>query len=307
MAESDVEKLQTARSRWLGWLNDDEVHSINGQLSSLFWHDAVFRIFNEGRFLAKKHGPNSAVSPLLAQFLDQGYVGTMVLGVSKLTEWSDPKRPIKGVVSLRRLLDELMEHKDLLTRKNYLAVHSLPYDFHVAREKQLASLDSGSGVMFVRGSDEPSENWMGAELAHKQFDKLSAVSSSNRKEGDQVSERIFRRLNDALNDDVFEHIRTVRHKVVAHAADKYSRNHQDVRQGLTLNEVDKALRLLASVRQVIQASILNDSWHASDQFEHLDAPFVSKEGIEHLNKFWKSHADAREVWLTEGCDEFFQE
>lgn len=50
------------------------------------WQDAVFSTFNEARRDTDAAGPSAAVAPILAQFLDQGYVASQVLGISKLFE-----------------------------------------------------------------------------------------------------------------------------------------------------------------------------------------------------------------------------
>jgi hypothetical protein len=305
----DLPELRTARARWLEWLDGDEIHSINGQLSQLLWNDTVFRVFNEARRLADKGKGAAAISPILATFLDQGYVGGIVLGVTKLTEKSDPKHPKKGVISLRRLVDDLIANKGLLTRFNYLAIDGYPFDYAPVRDAQLAPLlaqENPEGIL-LRGGGEPAQDWMAAERTHGQFDKLSGVAPAHRSPDDRVSDALLDRLSAALDDDVFERIRTVRHKVIAHAADAHSRQQAADRKGLSFDDADRALRLLLSVRQVAQASILNDSWRAGaipvpqyDQFQHLDKAFVDPAGIEELHKFWERHTKERDDWLLKG-------
>ena len=296
-----------AKARWLVWLNGDELHSINGQLSQLLWQDAVFRSFNAARMLAQQTGPSAAVSPILARFLDEGYVASIVLGVSKLVEWSNPKQPTKGVVSLRRLIDELILHRPLLTRENYLAAANAPYDFAPTRDAALRAIleRSSGGVSFEWQAVGGSGDWQQAERMHEQFDRLSGVEPGSRHPGDLISEALLGRLDAALNETVFEKIRTLRHKSVAHAADAASRPQQRI-EGLTLNDVDIAMRLLLGVRQVVQAGILFDSWRAGsvpvpqqDQFEHLDAPFVSSDDMGALRTFWSGHCKERDEWLNE--------
>src|SRR3954447_6200604 len=88
----DQKKLVAYRqavTRWFEWLHADPEHSISSQLSDLLWQDAVFRVFNEARRYVDEDGPTSSVAPILAQFIDRGYVASQVLGISKLVEWSD--------------------------------------------------------------------------------------------------------------------------------------------------------------------------------------------------------------------------
>jgi hypothetical protein len=149
---------------------------------------------------------------------------------------------------------------------------------------------------------------------HEQFDRLSEVAPDRRSPGDLVSADLLKRLDAALNDEVFEAIRILRHKTIAHAADAFSRSQvDDAKRGLKFDEVDRASRILLSVRQVLQAGVLFDSWRAGavpvpqqNQFEFLDLPFVSPQGIGQLQAFWRQHCETRDGWLHAGYDELLK-
>jgi hypothetical protein len=312
-AAMSLNDYKEAKARWLEWLDGDPVHSINGQLSQLLWEDAVFRSFNEARKDTETKGPSAAVAPILAQFLDRGYIASQVLGISKLVEWSDPKRPQKGVVSLRRLVDELLGHRALLTRENFLAAEGAPYDYAPIRAQAIkAMLERGKAGVAVEWIGEGEASWSLAERMHEQFDRLSNVEQGERRPGDLVSEDLLARLDAALKGEVFEKIRTVRHKTVAHAADAVSRPEDGV-GGISFNDVDQAVRALLGVRQVIQAGILFSSWRAAsvpvpqhDQFKYLDLPFVGEGGAEKLQAFWSRHCEERDKWLRATYDEIMK-
>ena len=61
-----------------------------------------------------------------------------MLGISKLVEFSDPKRPKQGVISLRRLVDDVIANHVLLIRANFLRLEGAPYDYEpiCAKETQ---------------------------------------------------------------------------------------------------------------------------------------------------------------------------
>jgi hypothetical protein len=314
---SDADTLadyKAAPARWLEWLDGDAEHSINGQLNQLFWQDAVFRSFNYARSLAGPGEARAAISPILAQFLDQGYVAAQVLGISKLVEKSDPKHPKKGVVSLCRLIDDIVLNAPLLTRANFLGLEGAPYDYEAVRraaiEAQLAK--SGGAVSFHWGDMDGADGWMRSELMHEQFDKLSGVRPEARAPDDGVSADLLKKLSAALDDPVFATILLLRHKTIAHAADAFSRSLvDDRRKGLTFHEVDQALQILLSVRQVVQAGVLYSSWRGSavptpqqDQFEHLASPFVDEAGHDALRAYWRDHCAERDAWLDKGWADF---
>ena len=306
-----VEAFIEAKARWMNWLDGDE-HSINGQLSQLLWNDAVFRCFNELRRWARETGPTAAVAPMLAQFLDQGYVAAQIIGISKLVEWSNPKTPAKGVISLRRLVDDMMANHALLTRENYLAAERLPYDYRDLRDAALAKSfgSTKTGVTFD-WVDVGDGSWGKAELFHQQFDRYAQVSETHRKPTDRIHQSVLDRLDKALASDVFDKIRAIRHKTVAHAADAYSRQQVNANPGgPSFLDVDSALKILLGVRQVAQAGILYDSWRAGavpvpqhDQFQYLDLPFAAPGGVEKLQAFWHSQGEERDKWLHEAFDE----
>jgi len=307
-----LDDYRAAHRRWLDWLDGDPVHSINGQLSQLMWQDAVFRTFNEARKATATAGPSAAVAPILAQFLDQGYVASQVLGISKLVEYSDPKQPKKGVISLRRLLDDIVANHELLTRANFIGLEGAPYDYAPIQAKeietQLEKAAEGVAVFWTGGGGD--QDWSLAERMHEQFDRLSGVKADARAPDDLVSRDLLSRLDAALNDPVFGSIRTLRHKTIAHAADAFSREQVDkATSGLTFNEVDRAAQILLAVRQVLQAGVLFSSWRGAavpvpqhNQFEFLDLPFAAGDGIGGLQGFWEAHCETRDEWLSSGYD-----
>jgi hypothetical protein len=119
----DQKKLAAYRSKreeWLRLLDGDPVNSVSHQLSSTLWNDLAYRVFNEARRFATAEEPTAAISGLLGEFLDVGYVATQLLAISKLTERNSTD-PAKAVISLRRVVDDVALHQELFTRENYVA------------------------------------------------------------------------------------------------------------------------------------------------------------------------------------------
>src|SRR5260370_12340183 len=128
------------RSEWLHLLNGKDDHAVCRQISAMLWNDAVFRVANESRRLSREAGRSSSSRNWsLAQFMDQGFVATQTLSIRKLMERASNK-PARQVISLRRVLDDIKEHRALFTRENYVAHDGLPYD--PAPMKQAPQTDS---------------------------------------------------------------------------------------------------------------------------------------------------------------------
>jgi hypothetical protein len=308
----DRDKLKRYRelaARWFDWLDTDDEHAIGRQLSDLMWHDAVFRILNEAR---RVDGADASASraPLLARFIDQGYVSGQVLGISKLVEPSpDVPNTKKGVISLKRVVDELSTNRDLFTREVFVAHDGLPYDPAPVRQAYLADLVARHGtepVVEAMETEGPLA-WDTSERLHELFDRLTGIKADARQREDRLPDAVFDTLVKALDDPVFAEIRALRHKRLAHAADAVSRLHGPPKVGLKLDDAAQAHRILLGVLQAISAGVLYGAWRGAaipvaqfNIFEHFPDPLVREDQVERLRKAWDEIAAERDGWLAEG-------
>lgn len=309
---ADRDKLSRYRehaTRWFDWLETDDAHAITRQLSDLMWHDATFRILNEARRLEGAEASSSR-SPLLAPFIDQGYVAGQVLGISKLVEPS-PNVPNtkKGVISLKRLVDELSDNRDLFTREVFVAHDGLPYEYEAVSRDYHAKLFERMGTepVFETMETEGPGAWDTAQRLHELFDRLSGIKPDARQREDRLPDGIFDTLLKALDDPVFDAIRVLRHKRLAHAADAVSRLQKTAKSGLKMDETAHAHRVLLGVLQAISAGLLYGSWRASaipvaqfNIFERFPDPFVHEDQLGRLREAWDGIAAERDQWLADG-------
>ena len=123
-----LKEFRAKRSEWIDWLEGDPHHNIWDQIHSIMWNDAAYRSLNEARRFASADRPTAAINGMFGEFVDRGYVSTQVLDVCKVTDRSniDPK---KGVISLRRIFDDIRGNRHLLTRENFVSYDGLPYDY----------------------------------------------------------------------------------------------------------------------------------------------------------------------------------
>lgn len=293
---------------WHALLFDDVEHSIFSQYTDMMWHDAAWRIVNEARRFTIDDGPSSAISPILGKLIDHGYAMTQVVAVSKLLEKSDPLHPKKAVISIRRVVDEIIEHRGLFTREIFVSHDGIPYDW-------TPSPESSSSDQIEWVGQDGSNGRMLASLKHLHFDKLSGVAKSNRSRDDKVSKAIFDRLSDQLNDPVFEEIRNLRNKRIAHAADANSRAQiTNLRKSLKFSELEKAHKILTGVLQAISQGLLFGKFVGTsvpteqpEAFEHLELPFVQSSRTKETYQLWCDHVREREGWLTSAYHETIPE
>lgn len=306
--------FRAALEEWHELLIGDPEQSISNQFADMLWQDAAWRSANEARRYTKDNGPNASVAPLLGAMLDSGYVAGQVISITRLLEWSNPKKPSKGVVSLRRIVDEMKERRDLFTREVFVARDALPYDWEAVRDAEdqtrRAQLGSRGGVTFEGRATTGPIAWSASAERHSMFDRISQVNPEARSRQDGISDAFFGKIEASLSDGVFDVVREFRHKVVAHAADAFSRaQSRQLLTGVKLDEFAKAHYLLIGVYQALSV-VLFDTWRGGavptpqfDQFEHLSAPFISTARLEQLRGFWDAHCDAREKWLTDAYRE----
>lgn len=299
VCKTNLERFREKRTEWLEWLDDDPVHAITKQLHEMMWNDVTYRTFNETRRLAIDDEPTAAVAPLLAEFIDVGYVATQVLAVSKLTERSNRKKSEKAVISLRRLVDEVSTERALITRETFVAHDGLPYDFEPVKKRHLATVRRGTHWRPQKGPDawETSERW------HQEFDRLSGITPAHRSRKDQVRKSVFDRLSDALQQPALKEILLLRNKIVAHAADPANR--RNIVNDVTLGKIAEAHKALLQVAQVVSSLVLCGGGvgtfpHAQfDQLQYLDTHFVSPIHTKELRAFWDAQEAERNKWIMD--------
>ena len=196
-------------------MNGDDLHSIWRQQSSLLWDYALFLTINElrkeaGQNPTKGVGFNAAVLRLF----DTGFAVAQVTGIRRLTEkqWKDP---LKRVISLRSLVDDIRDNRILLTREIYLAYRDLPFDPASAKQRFFDRIAASGQTSYVGGDTVGPEAWNDSELAHERFDKLSEAIPTAHSREDLVSLKWFDLLDSKIRS--CEDVCVFTDKFIAHA------------------------------------------------------------------------------------------
>jgi hypothetical protein len=281
------------REEWLRCyeLHEDEPNAIQQQIFSMLFIDLAYRTLAEPRRNTEKNVKIAATSGLLAHLLDQCYVANQVLAIRRLLD----KR--NDVISVRHLLDDISQNRDLFTREIYVCYDGLPYDPESWRTH------AQSVEMKIWGIEAPElEKYLGARMRHETFDRLSGGLPSQRERGDLIKESVFDKLKEWLETSPAEKLITLSHKYFAHAADTESRGSFE-NSGIKLADVEEVHRAIVRVERAITDQLLFIGV-ARDVvpmpplglFKGLDSPYVSADSIPRMYEHWDQLADERNKW-----------
>jgi len=296
-----LDKYRAKREEWLRWydLGSDEPNSIQRQIFSMIFLDLAYRILAGPRATNETSG-TATQNGFLAHFMDQGYVATQILAIRRLLD----KRG--DVISIRRLLNDISENKNLVTREIYVSYNGLPYD----PNSWQSSHQEDDPMIMMWGIEAPGlNNYLASNERHKVFDRLSGVPAGVRKRSDQISDKIFEKLTQWLDTSPAETLITLSHKFFAHAADKASLDSLQY-SGVSLNDIAAAQKAIVRVERAITDEILFVGIARGvvpspvlGFYKGLDSPFASSASTEKMYSHWQELAGERNSWLKGIADE----
>lgn len=295
--------FQEKRKEWLTWFDLGNPWSIWSRIYHQVWNEACFRSFNELRRLQIEAGQTN-VPLFLDGLVSYGFIAGQVLTIRQLCEWSNPKKPERGVVSLKRFIDELKENKTLFTRENYVTFDGNPYEYEQARQKHfdnLANLAAQTpGQVVTTGGPVPEWHW--SEKKHEAFDELSGKDNKERRPDDTICSHVISAMQSRLSH--CQNICDYANKKVAHNPDEFSlKSANQNNLVLTLDKIRCANRILSGLARFIFGQVL---WAGDslvfptpqfDPFKNCDLPFITYEFQSHIRKFFgdfRKHIDDEE-------------
>jgi len=286
-------EYRTKRQEWLGWhrLNKDVPNSIQQQVFSMLFMDLAYRSMTQPRQTAKQDANLAICNGLLTHLLDQGYVASQVFAIRRLLD----RRP--DVISLRRLLTDIHNNRDLITREIYVSHNGAPYD--PDSWKQLPQQIEHQ----IFGINAPGlSHYLASKYRHDTFDLLAGVGPSTRQRGDLVRDEIFQTLNSWLDKSPAAHFIALSHKFFAHAADMESLGSLKY-SGIKLDDVASAQRAVIRVERAITDEILFVAEAREvvpmpplGLFQKLQFPYSPLESIPEMEKMWDLLTNERNKW-----------
>lgn len=289
---------------WENMLLGKDPHSIRNQIYYMIRDSVFFQCVHESReYAAKDDKGDIKQNKMLHYFLNQSFFKTQLLSIRRLVD-KDFGRVQKNkkytVYSLYNLIEDLKKNNALLTRKNILAAHNLPYDYEEAMAEFDKKTDYTKGPVIVPREIKFSEG------IHEQIDSMAGIAADKRNPDDLVPDNILRQFDEKLA-SIEELCRYV-DKYIAHSATPESRKAIPDEIKEPLGKVLNAHKIICETASFVGNNLLfcgfGDFLHISqygqfdqfDIFEYLDEPIASKETIEKLREFWKKYRTETEQW-----------
>jgi hypothetical protein len=273
---------------WENILVGEDRHSIRNQIYEMMFDSVFFQCINESRkYAAKDDKGDIKQNKIIHYFINQSFFKTQLLSIRNLLdkEMSTGKR---SVYSLYRLVQDMKNNHELLTRKNILAVHNLPYDY----EKAKADFD--------KNTDYTQREIGFSKLSHEQIDSMVGIAAGKRSPDDLIPVDILKQFDDKLAS--IEELCKYVDKFIAHSATPDSRKAIPDEIKEPLDKISDAHKIICEMASFIGNNLLFYGFGdflpipQFDQFEYLDEPIASKETIEKLRGFWQKYRTETEQW-----------
>ncbi len=299
----NLKRFREERKKWITWLHGP----IRQEITNMMTDDVLFRTINEARRLAVEQPKRSVeFNALVVDLFDKGFATAQLMAIRRLVDRSS------GVISLHRLISDITQKRDLITREAYVAYDGLPYDYEPVKARYVArvpreSEERGGPVTGQMPSKGP-KAWLRSERLHRQFDKLSGKSPSERQRIDLINKRNFRDLNARLKNCA--NMEKTATEAIAHIPDTKRRpsRARGPSYDITLKNIEKAQRALCEIVTIIDGPLLwESSWTlvAMPQFNqlaNLDKAWATKRNLRTLQQFWDEREREIESWTRVGVE-----
>jgi hypothetical protein len=289
------------RRKCLEYMRGTADTSVTNQVHDLTWHTAVFRTLNEARRIE----PHRAVNGALWELTTAGYASLMTLGIRKLVDRDPRTESVWNVIAF------IERRPELLTREKFICYDGLPYDYEAVRRKDLASLDLSAGGMVRWVPTRGPNAWGTSELMHKAFDRLSG-NPKKRKRTDMVQPSILVALKERLAHPTIEKVCALAARRIAHA-ERISEHSKPVPIA-TYNDIDNALQQIVRVTNFLSSAFFYDMAFGAvvatpqfDVLEALDQPWITRENVTALRRYWDDLCASMDTWADSADDEFLRQ
>lgn len=242
-------RYRTYWTKWMSWYryNTSEPHSIESQIHQMLFSDLTYRAIVSVRESVVADVAISARSSTLAYLLDRGYLFSQVLSLQKLLD------DRKDVISVKRLLKDVREHRHLITREIYVAGDGHPYDYN----KWSETVDKTNLMVEMYGIDAPGLfRFATSKYLHGTFDLLSGKQPIERTRKDVIPESIFKALETWISGPSAREITSIRHNFIAHAANAIRLGSLRFK-GVKLSQIDDLQRAIVRVERALTDHVLS--------------------------------------------------
>jgi len=286
---TNAKNKEEFKERWAKWckcFDDNDVNSINSQITRMLWDYAVWNLIDGSKQYIEKASDGTALANgALYNSINRWFFETQEMAIRRLVDTSGIGGN-RGVNSIMSVLDDIIDNAEYLTRENIFELRNLQYDYELLTELDYDPIDD----------------------LHQLIDILSKTSKEKREKSDTIDVNFLTQLKNDLSEQC-EKFKIFVNKYHAHAATEESRNRVNADDlKVTVKEYKKAHELLCKSANFIQVLLMDKSnqflpLQPPDLFLYWDKPIFQGENPELLNEIWNKYEDEARQWHSISFDE----
>lgn len=297
--------LEQAWNNWKNCLKGEDRNAIFRQITMMIWDTAIFHVIMEGRKAKfQQNAQKPEINVPLHSFIDRNYFQAQSATIRRLVDTSRyGLTGDRGVYSLTALIKDISKYRNELTRKAFMDLRRMPYDYSEIRQKESEFISKqGFGNGFIQTPEE--YNWEPIAESHRIFDRLSGVRSDQRSQNDQIEPHVFSRLENRLGE--CQRITKYVDQFIAHSAIPESR-YELPDSGITLSQLWNTQRILCEVAEFLNFILFFEyrmvlPHEDSTFYDFWDKPLFEKDEIILVHDASQNYRKETDKWTSGGIE-----
>jgi len=298
--------FQVEYNKWFMQFDSEDKNCILKQVQYMLFETLIYKCILKARSIAPKDGKgriklNGAVHYLI----DKCFFNSQLMTIRRLTD-----KKGSDVVSLCKLLNQMKENCNNLTRKNYFMIlkeRGYEYDYSETKKKQDKYIEENLRMGEVIGIPN-GLNWEKSERLHSNFDKMSKNKDCSRTPENNIDNSIFNKLLNEL--DCCDKLRGYIDHFVAHSLkpEKIEKLDNETLR-VTFEHLWEAQQVICKVTKFVGLYLLGIVDYGLLPFPHgsllqyIEEPLILKEEKTKLREEENKFRDEIHSWETE-IDDF---
>jgi hypothetical protein len=281
------------KAAWWRWLRTDDHHALWPQIYSMLIGDMTFRTLAAA---AEADKESALHSPIIKRGLLQGYAATQGLSIRRLVDTT------KNVISLQKLLGDIKNNINLLTRENYVSGGGLPY----GSDRAMQECFTKSGATGFWAPNTGSMAFVRSMQAHAAFDRLAGTQPESRDRGDIIPKRLIDTNKTWLKAKEIEEVVEWSNMCIAHAADPESYQVNLAALAPIMGKISTAQRHIVRAADAVSAHLLRGAIHGNivpvfqySQFVRFEIAVRDPDAVQKAQQCWHQLVKERDQWTQD--------
>lgn len=283
------------RRKWVDILCGRQLNSVLHQIIVACRDEAFFAMVLE---LAQEDADKNPINKQLIDFFSQGYVFRQILVIRRLVDKDS------DVSSLRRVIDQMKEHRHLLTRENIIGHDGCPIDAALSERVYVESIDLASvdNQAVNLGDSDLLSKWSDSHTRNLAFDRICEKQKEGERSSiDKISADVFERMILEIESEPIKRIKNYVNDFVAHSI--HNVNLQDPKYEVKFGDITASLKILAQIREFLSSCLLYESSSTLvpvfqyDHLAYLENPILPSKGVDRARKIWREKSKKIDEWV----------